>query len=202
MYEPESELTGRFRRARRRSPGFVPLMFIMGFFLLHTLAAAGALPLLVMAALFIAFSRGQGRGGLLVPGGILLGLGIGITLAHLLERFSGAFGGAAVIGGLGAGFWFIYLIGSANLPTRSEFDGAGFSLRRMLAESRYAEQSPFGWARIPGTILLAVAAFLAAVGLTSVAWHVSAALLGWWPVLLIAGGLWLFFSNLRQRRGY
>src|SRR3712207_8097017 len=64
-------------------------------------------------------------------------------------------------------FWFIYIYDRLRHP---------FS-------------TAFGWARIPGSILLAIATFLVAIGLTGLAWRITWAVLGWWPVLLIVGGL-------------
>ena len=167
-------------RRRDWSPGAILLALGALFLLVQLLSATGALPLLVLAAIFIFFAHGPGRRGLLIPGGVMLGMGAGIVAANLLSPLSGAFGAAAVVGGLGAGFWFIYL-----------YD-----------RLRYPFSPAFGWARIPGSILHAVAAFLVAIGLTSVAWRITWFLLGWWPVLLIVGGLWLFFTNLRRRPGY
>src|SRR5262249_45706070 len=56
----------------------------------------------------------------------------------------------------------------------------------------------FGWARIPGTILLGIAAFLALLGTASVAVRVMGLLFHFWPVLLILGGLWLFLASRRR----
>ena len=165
---------------REWTPGAILVSLLLLFLGLRLLSATGALPLLALAAIFIFFSHTGDRRGLLIPGGILLGLGCGIALSYLLAPLSGAFGGAAVVGGLGAGFWFIYLYDRLRHPF-----GLGF-----------------GWARIPGSILLAVAAFLTTIGLSAVAWRITWLLLGWWPVLLIVGGLWLFFSNLRRRPRY
>ena len=163
---------------RRWTPGAILVSLLLLFLGLQLLSATGALPLLALAAIFIFFSHTGDRRGLLVPGGILLGLGLGIILARLLGPLSDAFGGAAVVGGLGAGFWFVYLYDRLRHPFDPKFAGL----------------------RIPGSILLAVSFFLTAIGLTSVAWQITWTLLGWWPVLLIVGGLWLFFTNLRRRR--
>ena len=165
---------------RRWTPGAIVVSLLLLFLGLQLLAATGALPLLALAAIFIFFSHTGDRRGLLVPGGILLGLGLGITLAHLLSPLSDACGGAAVVGGLRAGFWFVYLYDRLRHPFDPRFAGL----------------------RIPGSILLAVSAFLTTIGLTSVALWLSWSLLGWWPVLLIVGGLWLFFTNLRRRPRY
>lgn len=170
----------RFGRSRGWSPGVVLVALGAGFLLLHLLAASGALPLLVLGGVFTALSqRGRGGRGFLVPGGILLGLGAGIVLASVLGRLTGALGGAAVVGGLGAGFWFMFLLDQLRHPLRPAF----------------------GWARVPGSILLGVAALLASLGVVALTGQVVWNLLAWWPVLLIVGGLWLFLSNRRARRG-
>lgn len=170
-----------FGRTRGWSPGVVLIALGAGFLLLQVVAPSGALPLLVLGGIFTALSQGgRGQRGFLVPGGILLGLGTGLVLASVLGRLTGAFGAAAVVGGLGAGFWFMYL----------------------LDRLRHPYGSPFGWARIPGSVLLGVAALLAALGFTALARQIVWNLLAWWPLLLIAGGLWLYFANRRSRAGY
>jgi hypothetical protein len=147
---------------------------------LRLLAPTGALPLLFLGGVFTAISFGRNLRGFLVPGGILLGLGAGVIAAAVLSNLSGALGGAAVVGGLGAGFWSIHLIERMRNPY-----GSGFA-----------------WARIPGTILLGVAAFLAFLGSISVGFQVLGLLLSWWPLLLIVGVLWLFISSRRRKTSY
>ena len=147
---------------------------------LRILAPTGALPLLFLGGVFTAISFGRNLRGFLVPGGILLGLGVGVIAAAILSNLSGALGGAAVVGGLGAGFWSIHLIERMRNPY-----GSGFA-----------------WARIPGTILLGVAAFLAFLGSISVGFQVLGLLLSWWPLLLIVGGLWIFFASRRRATTY
>jgi hypothetical protein len=169
---------GRYGRSRSLSPGIVIVGLGVLFLLWQVLSPTGALPLLILGGLFTgAALLGRARG-LIVPGGILLGLGLGIVAAAVLGRISGAYGGAAVVGGLGTGFWMIHLLDGMRNPY-----GSGYA-----------------WARVPGTILLGVAAFLAVIGTLSVTAQVVGLLFQFWPVLLIVGGLWLFLGS-RRRRG-
>lgn len=167
-----------------RSTGFswgVALVAIgLMLLFLRILAPTGALPLLFLGGVFTAISFGRGLRGFLVPGGILLGLGTGVIAATVLSHLSGAFGGAAVVGGLGAGFWSIHLIERARNPF-----GSGFA-----------------WARVPGTILLGIAAFLTFLGSISVGFKALGLLFSWWPLLLIVGGLWIFLAARRRPASY
>ena len=164
---------------RSRGIAWGPVLIGLGvaFLFLRLLMPTGAIPLLFLGTVFTAASFGRGLRGFLIPGGILLGLGGGVIAAAILSHLSGALGGAAVVGGLGAGFWAIHLIEKMRNP----FGG------------------DFGWARIPGTILLAIAGLLAFLGTISVGFKVLGLLFSLWPVLLIVGGLWLVFG--RRRRG-
>jgi hypothetical protein len=171
---------GRYGRARMWPPGGIFIAILLFFLFAHSLAITGALPLLVLSGIFFAFSQGRGPRGLLVPAGILLGLGAGIAASVPLGYLSGALAGAAVVAGLGAGFWLIYFVDRLRDPLSVGFE----------------------WARIPGTILLAVAAIPAAVGIGHVTWRITWGLLAWSPVLLIVAGLWLFFTNLRRHPRY
>jgi hypothetical protein len=149
----------------------------LALFFLRILIPTGALPLLFLGGIFTAVSFGRGLRGFLIPGGILLGLGTGVVAAAALSHLSGALGGAAVVGGLGAGFWSIHLIEKLRNPY-----GGGFA-----------------WARIPGTILLSIAALLAFMGAISVGFQVLGLLLSWWPLLLIVGGIWIVVASRRRR---
>ncbi|CAA9581956.1 MAG: hypothetical protein AVDCRST_MAG18-3273 [uncultured Thermomicrobiales bacterium] len=148
------------------------------FLLWQLLSPTGALPLLILGGIFTGLALLKGIRGFTVPGGILLGLAGGLIVASLLRHVSGAFGGAAVLVGLGAGFWLI--------PT--------------LDRLRHPYSNAFGWARIPGTILFCIAALPALIGTLSVAGRSLGFLLQFWPIFLIVGGLWLFFSNRRRGR--
>jgi hypothetical protein len=152
----------------------------LAFLFLQFLLPTGALPLLFLGGIFTAISFGRGLRGFLIPGGILLGLGAGIIAAAILSHLSGALGGAAVVGGLGAGFWSIHLIERMRNP----YGGS------------------FAWARIPGTILLGIAAFLAFIGVIATGFKVLGLLLNFWWVFLIVGGIWLIVNARRKSRGY
>lgn len=168
---------GRYGRARSLTPGAVLIGLGALFLLWQVVAPTGALPLLIIGGVFTFAALVGGVRGLIVPGSIMLGLGGGVLAGSLLGHLAGAYGGAAVVGGLGLGFWMIPVLDR---------------LRNPLSEG-------FGWAKIPGTILLAVAALLAVIGTLAVTGRVVGLLFQFWPVLLIVGGLWLFFAN-RQRR--
>lgn len=167
---------GRTGRARSTSPAVLLIGLGVVFLLWRVLSPTGALPLLILGGIFTAVSLLRGVRGLLIPGGILLGLGGGIVAAALLGHLSGALGAAAIFGGLGAGFWFIHYADRLRHPYG---DGYGF-------------------ARVPGTVLLIIAAGFAAIGLLSVSFQTLGLLLNFWPILLIVGGLWLFFGNRRR----
>lgn len=176
------ERRGRGRWGRSRGPSLpvVLLALLAGILLMGSFLPTGGIVLLFLGGSFTALSVMQGRGGqgFLVPGGILLGLGTGITLGSLLGHLAPTLGGASVVGGLGGGFWFIYLLDRARHPL----------------------SSTFAWARIPGTILLGVAGLLTVLGLSALTGQLLWTALSWWPVLLIVGGLGLFLANRRARR--
>jgi hypothetical protein len=148
----------------------------LAFLFLRFLVPTGALPLLFIGGVFTAASFGRGLRGLLIPGGILLGLGTGVIAAAILSHLSGALGGAAVVGGLGAGFWAIHLIEKMRNPY-----GSGFA-----------------WARIPGTILFGIAGFLAFIGVIATGFKVLGLLFNFWWIFLIVGGIWLIAASRRR----
>lgn len=168
---------GHYGRARGASPAVILLGLGAFFLFLKVFSLGGALTLLALGGLFTALSVGTGRRGFLVPGGILLGLGVGTAAAHILERLTGGFGGAATVAGLGLGFWFIYAFDRARRP----------------------HSAAFAWARVPGTILLTVGAILGAFSTLGLALRLTGFALNFWPLLLLAGGLWLLFRSLRRR---
>lgn len=187
-----SDHSRRYRRPRYHRPVHSPGLFLilLGVALLFLQGLGGALTPLLLGGIFTAVAFGAGRRGLLIPGGILLGIGLGSLLAATLRFVAPELASAASVAGLGAGFWFIYLADRARSP---------------FAPS-------FGWARIPGTILLAIAALQTLLGLGALTWRLTATLavlpwrlawsLGaWWPVLLIVAGLALVIGSFWQRRG-
>ena len=169
---------GRYGRSRAVSPALVLIGLGALFLLWQLISPTGALPLLILGGVFTGVALGGAVRGLIIPGAILLGLGGGVLAAALLGHVSGAYSGAAVVGGLGLGFWMIPVLDRLRNP----LSGA------------------YSWARIPGTILLGIAAFLALIGTASVSVRVLGLLFQYWPVLLIVGGLGFFVAS-RRRRG-
>lgn len=171
---------GSYGNSRSRSINWGAILIGIGviFLLWRVLAPTGALPLLILGGIFTSLALFKGLRGFTVPGGILLGLAGGLLAAAILRHITGAYAGAAVVGGLGAGFWMIPL----------------------LDRVRHPYSSTFRWARIPGTILLGIATFISLIGTLVVAGRTLGFLVQFWPVFLIGGGLWLFFSNRRRGR--
>jgi hypothetical protein len=167
---------GRYGRSRSMSPGIVLVGLGVLFLLWQLLSPTGALPLLILGGIFTGVAFSSGVRGFVVPGSIMLGLGGGVLAGAILGHLSGAYGGAAVVGGLGLGFWMIPVLDAMRHPHIGGFE----------------------WAKIPGTILLGISAFLALLGTASVAARTLGLLFHYWPLLLILGGLWLFFAGRRR----
>lgn len=169
----------RYNRWRGLPPGMILVGIGVLFLAIQALSLAGVFWPLLLGGLFVYLSERNHRG-FLIPGGILLGIAAGGLLAGVLGFFSGGLAGAASVAGLGAGFWFIHLFDRARRPFSNDFR----------------------WATIPGTILLVIAGGLALMALTTLTlrftWQFAGLLLHWWPVLLIVGGLALFFTHLRR----
>jgi hypothetical protein len=140
----------------------------------------GALPLLLVGGglTWLAF-RNHSRP-LLVPGSLLLGLAVGSIAAALLGQISGGYGAAAILSGLGAAF--------LALPT----------LDRMRTRNPY--NIAFGWSRLPGLILLGIAAIFAALGTVSVAFKALGLAFHFWPLVLLAIIGLLIYRRRRRTR--
>lgn len=166
-----------YRRRRSITSGVVlaGLGVVCLFWLL--LSPTGAFPLLLLGGTLTGLALRNGTRGLLAPGSLVLGLAVGLIAAALLGRISGAYGAAATLGGLGAGFLAIPLLDRIRQPY----------------------STAFGWTRLPGTILLGLAAFLALLGTLSVAARALGLAFHLWPFLLIAGGLWLVYRHRRRQ---
>lgn len=186
---PYGEPLGRGRAQwRRPTPGLGIGIFI-AFFLLMGALPSGALPLLILGGVFTALSSNPHRRAFLIPGGILLGLAAGAIVGDSIGWLAPALAGAAGSAGLGAGFWLVYL----------------------LDRARYPSGPAFGWARIPGTILLIIAAMSAAGGISSLilrlfrsggtlGWSIAGQALAWWPLLVIVLGLGLYLAGHWRER--
>ena len=119
----------------------------------------------------------------------MLALAAGAILGGPIGWLSPALASAAGTAGLGAGFWLIYLLDRARFPSRPAF----------------------GWARIPGTVLLVIAAMSAAGGIGALVlrlvgsagllgWSIAGQALAWWPLLVIALGLGLYLAGRWRER--
>jgi hypothetical protein len=107
----------------------------------------------------------------LVPGGIVSGVGAGILLS---EAYPEPLGGALFLISLGAGFALV-----------------AFLALLMALPERHT------WALIPGGILIAIGA-LTSVGEGG---RDIFDLIGtWWPVALVALGIWLLIGSMRRPR--
>lgn len=170
--------SAHYGKSRSLNGGAVLIGIGLLFLLWQIVAPTGAIPLLILGSIFTGLALMKGLRGFVVPGSILLGLAGGLIAATLLRHISGSWGGAAVVGGLGVGFWVMPLLDRIRNPYSNAFN----------------------WARIPGTILLAIAAFLGLIGTVAITDRVLGILFHFWPVFLIVGGLWLFFGNRRRNR--
>ena len=151
---------------RRLAPGVILIAIGVLLFALQLSNVRGEYAVAVIGAAFLAAYAIWRVYGLLIPGGILLGLGVGIAL----EPPGG--GGELILLGLGAGFASIYVIDA---------------LVRGPRDARW-------WPLVPGAILAAIGAGLAAERMPEVA-----DLLRLWPLVLVALGAWLLIA--RTRRG-
>ncbi len=143
---------------RRVLPGIM-LIVIGVVFLLAQQAVVAAIGIAFLVAFFYARNYG-----LLVPGGIMTGLGLGIVY----QSQSQVKAGWAVVLGLGLGFISIYL-----------FD--------VMTGGRRGAQ---WWPLLPGGVL-AVIGLLQAGG----QYGVTGAIGRWWPLILIAIGVYLLFRR-------
>ncbi len=154
----------------RRNEGWVGgvVLIVIGVALLvgQYVGDAGRFVLLAIGLAVLVLHVANRDPGTLIGGGIVTGLGAGVLAASYLE---GDQAGAAVLFGLGAGFIFVWLIGT-------------FEHRE---ETRV-------WPLVPGTILIVIGAGLLAqadpklVGLV-------------WPVALIALGVIVIVAGLMRR---
>lgn len=116
---------------------------------------------------------------LVVPGGILLGLGLGRVLAVATDIAAPELHTASRLLGLAGGFGLIYLL--SRVPRLARRDAK--------------------WAAITAASVAGVALVNAALGLVGLTWRLLWMLSAWWPLLLIAIGLALAISRLFRGRG-
>jgi len=169
----EREKIGGARSARRRRVFGLVLLAVAAVALVerHTVwRAADALPLLLGVA-FIGWALAGRVRGLLIPGGILTGVGAGILAEQWLGRGAGSRDGWFLL--CFAGGWLL-------IPLLSL---AGFR-RRML------------WPLIPAAVLAVIG--LSQLGYPEFG-HVWREARDYWPYALIALGLALLFSLPRRK---
>lgn len=132
------------------------------FFLVRAQGVSGGVTLALIGSGFMVAHALTGEYGYLVPGGIMVGLGMGIAW----PPGWGGFHGSTPLVGLGLGLILIHLAGRR---------GEGGS-----------------WSLVPGTILVLV-------GLLTGIGDVVTFLSLWWPLAVVAAGVWVILSG--QRRG-
>jgi MFS family permease len=160
------------RGPRNNRLGGVALIAIGAWLLLAQLTSSDLLGLLFLPLVglgFIGWALQSHHFGLLVPGGILLGIGVGSGLINAL------FPDAA--GNIQGGVFFLAF-------------AAGWLLIALL--SGLADNHPHRWPLIPGGIM-AVLGSLLIIG--SAAAPILAFLADWWPLAMIAIGVALYLKK-------
>ena len=149
------------RRAASWLPGAILIAIGAAIAAVSWFQAGGEIVVLALGAVFLVAYAATRSYGLLVPGGILTGLGLGIAGQSLVSQ---AAQGAPVVLGLGLGFLAIWAID--ELVTRSR--------------ARW-------WPLIPGLILVVIGSLVGAGAYGALDVVATYAL----PVLLIVVGIWL-----------
>ncbi len=151
----------------------------------------------------------------LVPGFVLLSLGVIIALDQLAPQIGDDWSGAIVVGGIGLAFWAIYfanrenwwavipggvlltialLIGLSSVIEGFETGGVfllGLGLTFGLLSFLQTPQGRMKWALIPASVLLVIGLLLTAA---------SASILKFiWPAVLILVGLYFIFRTFVSR---
>ena len=167
------ELKTTEERERISSPRWVggAVLIVLGLLLLvdqfFDIPHSDQLVLPGLGLVFLVWGLATRNSGLLIPGGILAGIGVGV---YLQDAFSWA----------GEGEAGIFLIAF----------GAGFALITLLS-SIFTQDRHF-WALIPGGILAAIGVALLAGGfLLDVLEYAGK----FWPVILIVAGLTIIFRR-------
>lgn len=203
-----------------RSRIFWGLVFIVGgiLVLLQSLEVLrggdlfwGLLFLLVGGLFLSAFWTNRSQWWYIVPGMLFLGIGAGLlSQAFLPDDIASTMEGAFVLGGLGIGFWLVYLVSPGNwwaiipggvmvsLAVVSVLDevypdkdtggvfliglGLTFALLAILPRLRMK------WAYIPAVVLIIIGWVSMAVVFPGINYV--------WPVLLILAGLYVLIREL------
>lgn len=170
-----------YERRRPSGPGLLLVGAGALALLWVLLSPTGILPLLLVGGglMWLAFRNNSGP--LLIPGSLLLGLAAGSVAAFLLGHLAGSYGVAAIFAGLGGGFLV--------LP----------ALDRMRTHNPYS--TTFAWSRLPGMIMLGIAAVFTFFGTVAVAFKAIGLAFHFWPaVLLVVIGALIFRRARRTRR--
>lgn len=160
---------------RERRAGTALLLIALGImFLLGNYFNLGTTFLAIIGLFLLVAYFALGRSpGFLIPGGILTGLGLGVYAANV-----GALGGER-------GWWPLILVGL----------GVGFLLIWALERSQR-------WAVLPGSIISALGLLFLLTTLGGIIpWGVWRSVGDWWPLILIALGLWMMYRQWRPREG-
>lgn len=159
----------------RRDAGWVAGLFLVGLGALllvgREVPDAGRYVVLVVGLGLLVLFAANREYGVLVPGCIVTGVGLGIVLA---SEYTGEVGGALFMLSLGGGFLAIWVIG--GLFRLSEHHG---------------------WPLVPGLILGSIGAATAAGERGRPA---ADAIATGWPLVLVLIGLWLVGQALLARR--
>jgi hypothetical protein len=152
-------------RRQRVRLGALALIGVGGFMLLQqTFGFDGQIGLLAAGVLCLAVSVVRPRAEkLIVPGGLLSGIGLGILLTS--EQMPTGIHAAIHIASLGLAFGLIYALGSPR----------------------------YRWAKGPTIAFSALAALVMLFGLPGEPMRM------WWPILIVAGGLWIMRRERRHR---
>jgi hypothetical protein len=156
------------RRGRPRGIAGVALIVIGVVALIATLSRNEQIGLLFLPALgliFIIWGIVVRSPGLLVPGGVLTGLGVGVLLAQDVFT-SDQQSGAVILISMGAGFLIITPL-SLLVARRSQY-----------------------WALVPGAILVLIGAAILVGG---VALQLAQDIGTLWPLILIAAGIYVLW---------
>jgi hypothetical protein len=175
--QPPSGRPPSGRRGRPRGAAGVVLIVIGVVALIATLSRNEQIGLLFLPALgliFLIWGIVVRNPGLLVPGGVLTGLGVGVLLAQDVFKTSDQQSGAVILISMGVGFLIIT------------------PLSLLVARRRQY------WALVPGAILLLIGAAILVGG---VALQVVQDIGMFWPLILIAAGVYVLWrAGFRRRK--